>query len=296
MKYSLSGTMNLSWPEVLDAARSAEDMGFEEYYSSDHLMSVAGFNDELGILDAIALLPALVAATKRIRLGSLGSPITFRTPAVLLRQLHTLDVISAGRSIIGVGAGWSATEHEAFGLPFPGVKDRLAGLEAACRMMRERWPKERPVAPRAAPHILVAGASTAAITTAARHADAWNGMGSVGLVASKVAALRAAEKAVGRTLPAPVEATLNLIAMFSEDKGLLEATRKRMADPGSNRVQASMTLPGEDPTAGVYIGSPDGLKDRLAEYEAVGIQRVMLTTPRPFTRAALERLARAAGM
>ena len=57
-----------------------------------------------------------------------------------------------------------------------------------------------------------------------------------------------------------------------------------------------MTLPGEDPTAGVYIGSPDGLKDRLADYEAVGIQRVMLTTPRPFTRAALERLARAAGM
>lgn len=295
MKYSLSGTMNLSWPEVLDAARSAEDMGFEEFYSSDHLMSVAGFNDELGILDAVALLPALAAATKRIRLGSLVSPITFRTPAVLLRQLHALDVISGGRSIIGVGAGWSATEHDAFGLPFPGVKDRLASLEAACRMMRERWPKERPVAPQAAPRILVAGASTAAITTAARYADAWNGMGSVALVTTKVAALRAAEKTVGRTLP-PVEATLNLIAMFSDDKGLLEATRKRMADPGRNRVQASMTLQGEDPAAGVYIGSPDGLKDRLAEYEAAGIQRVMLTTPRPFTRAALERLARAAGM
>ena len=74
MKYSLSGTMNLSWPEVLDAARSAEDMGFEEYDTSDHLMSVAGFNDELGILER-----ALPEAFALLRPGGRLAVISFQS-------------------------------------------------------------------------------------------------------------------------------------------------------------------------------------------------------------------------
>ena len=199
MKFSLAGTMNMSWKDAQEAVRCAEQAGFDEFYTSDHLMPVAGFDDNLGILDAVALLPALAMISTRIRLGVLVSPITFREPVILLRQLHALDVISDGRAIIGIGAGWSATEHDAFGLPFPPVKERLARLESACAMMRERWGAQRPIAPQARPRLLVAGASSAAMATAARHADAWNAMGSVAYIAGKVAALRDTERAVGRT-------------------------------------------------------------------------------------------------
>src|SRR4051812_7727814 len=103
MKYSLCGTMNMNWEEVSTLARGAEALGFDQTYTSDHIATVASFDGDKGLLDAVGLLPALAVVTKKIRIGPLSSPFTFRDPAVLMRQLHTVDVLSGGRAMMGVG-------------------------------------------------------------------------------------------------------------------------------------------------------------------------------------------------
>src|SRR5271169_3858792 len=108
--------MNLSWAEVRGAALLAEELGYFAFYTADHLEAVAGFADEVGLLDGVALLLALAPVTHRLRLGALVSPVTVRPPVVLARTLQTLDHVSGGRAEVGLGAGWDAGEHHAFGL------------------------------------------------------------------------------------------------------------------------------------------------------------------------------------
>lgn len=145
MRYSLAGTLTLTWPEVADAARTAERLGFDAFYATDHLMGVAGFAPELGALDALSLALALGPVTERIRLGCMVSPVTMRHPVMLARALQTLDVITGGRAEIGLGAAWNAAEHEAFGFAFPAASERLAMLEEATRTIVALWDAEEPV-------------------------------------------------------------------------------------------------------------------------------------------------------
>jgi alkanesulfonate monooxygenase SsuD/methylene tetrahydromethanopterin reductase-like flavin-dependent oxidoreductase (luciferase family) len=290
--------MNLSWPDVRDCAVLCDELGFEELYASDHLRAVAGFDEELSLLDAVSLITALSPLTARIRLGCLVSPISFRNPAILLRQLQAIDAITGGRAIAGLGAGWSPDEHEDFGFPFPPVGERLAALEDACRLFRERWPALRPRPVQPAVRLLVAGASPRAVRIAARHADAWNGIGTVAYMADRIAALRAAEAEVGRAGP-PVEATLNLITVLSDDDEFLARTRERMTSASPNRVakaQARVALPEEGAANGMFIGHPGDLAAEIARYEAVGVERVILTLPRPFDPERVRALAAAVGI
>jgi alkanesulfonate monooxygenase SsuD/methylene tetrahydromethanopterin reductase-like flavin-dependent oxidoreductase (luciferase family) len=291
--------MNMAWPEARDCAVLCDELGFEELYASDHLRAIAGFDEQKGILDAVSLITAVAPLTRRIRLGCLVSPVSFRHPAILLRQLQALDVISGGRAIAGLGAGWAPDEHAEFGFPFPPVGERLTALEDACRLFRERWPTLAPRAPQPAVRLLVAGASPRALRIAARHADAWNGIGTVAYLADRIAALRAAEAEVGRDGRPPVEATLNLISVLSDDHAVLARVRERMVTASPNRVakaQARVALPEEGEANGMFIGRPEDLAGEIARYEAVGVERVVLTLPRPFAPEAVELLARAAGV
>jgi alkanesulfonate monooxygenase SsuD/methylene tetrahydromethanopterin reductase-like flavin-dependent oxidoreductase (luciferase family) len=289
--------MNMTWPEARDCAVLCEELGFEELYASDHLRAVAGFDEEKSLLDAMSLITALAPLTTRIRLGCLVSPVSFRHPAILLRQLQSLDVISDGRAVAGLGAGWSPDEHAEFGFSFAPVGERLTALDGACRFFRDRWPGLRPKAPQEHVRLLVAGASPRALRIAARHADAWNGIGTVAYLEERIAALRAAEREVGRTGP-PVEATLNLITVLSDDDAGLATIRERMVTASPNRVakaQARVALPDEGAANGMFIGRPEDLAAEIARYAAVGVERVILTLPRPFRPGAVRSLAEAAG-
>jgi alkanesulfonate monooxygenase SsuD/methylene tetrahydromethanopterin reductase-like flavin-dependent oxidoreductase (luciferase family) len=290
--------MNMTWPEARDCAQLCEALGFDELYASDHLRAVAGFDEEKSLLDAMSLITALAPLTTRIRLGCLVSPVSFRHPAILLRQLQSLDVISDGRAVAGLGAGWSPDEHADFGFPFAPVGERLTALEGACRFFRDRWPGLRPQAPQEQVRLLVAGASPRALRIAARHADAWNGIGTVAYMEDRIAALRAAEAEVDRAGP-PVEATLNLITVLSDDDDALVKIRERMVTASPNRIakaQARVALPDEGAANGMFIGRPEDLGAEIARYEAVGVERAILTLPRPFQPDAVRRLAEAAGV
>ncbi len=83
MRYSLSGSTGLTWTQIRDAVQLGEKLGFDTFYAADHLMAVAGFDEDAGLLDAVSLLLALAPVTTTLRLGAMVSPITIRHPVVL---------------------------------------------------------------------------------------------------------------------------------------------------------------------------------------------------------------------
>jgi alkanesulfonate monooxygenase SsuD/methylene tetrahydromethanopterin reductase-like flavin-dependent oxidoreductase (luciferase family) len=313
VRLSVAGSSGLSWPELREAASLSEQLGFDAFYTADHLMAVAGFSEEQGMLDGVSVLLALAPLTRTIRLGALVSPVTVRHPVVLTRAVQTLDIISGGRAELGLGAGWSASEHAAFGLPFPPASRRLELLEDACRTITALWSGQEPAAvegaypvrrarlrpPPVQPAVplLVGGASDRAVAIAARWAVRWNATGSPGFLAERVQRLRQEERLADDVGSAAsrggVEVTATVRLFVSDDAGerdrLERAVRKTLA---SRRAQASRTIPGEDAMRAVYLGPPAGLPEYMASLGQAGVERVVLPLPRPWSAKALEDLAR----
>jgi alkanesulfonate monooxygenase SsuD/methylene tetrahydromethanopterin reductase-like flavin-dependent oxidoreductase (luciferase family) len=284
LRYSLAGTLTLTWPEVVDVARTAERLGFDTFYATDHLMGVAGFQPELGVLDALSLAVALGPLTERIRLGCMVSPVTMRHPVMLARALQTLDVITGGRAEIGLGAGWNAEEHEVFGFGFPAPGERLAMLAAAAETIAALWHADGPVSvggryplngaqlrprpvQRPAP-ILIGGASKQSVAVAARLATGWNGTGARAVIAERITELRAREAACGRA--GQVETSVMVSVRLAAGAGA--------ADGGG------------------FAGPPEAVAEYLSSFAGIGVQRIVLSTPRPWHPAKLEALAAAAGL
>jgi len=124
----LEGQEGVTWQEWVAMAQTAERLGFEAIFTSDHYLSVKGSHDR-GSSDAWTMLAGLAAVTSTIRLGTLVSPVTFREPAVLAKAATTVDHISGGRVELGMGAGWWEEEHTTHGFAFPPVPERFELLE-----------------------------------------------------------------------------------------------------------------------------------------------------------------------
>jgi alkanesulfonate monooxygenase SsuD/methylene tetrahydromethanopterin reductase-like flavin-dependent oxidoreductase (luciferase family) len=291
MRYSVSGTMAHTWEEVRRAAVQADECGFDGFYASDHLMGVAGFAEEQGVLDAVTLLAALAPLTARLRLGAMVSPITFRHPPMLARAISGLDVISGGRAVLGVGAGWSDAEHSTFGIPFPSARPRLDLLEDACRMLKALWEADdaielegrfplrgaslrpRPIQ-RAVP-LLVAGASDRSISIAARWAAMWHCVGSPAYLAERTERLRQEEAKAGRaegSVEVVARVTFEVVPDVSAARERREVVRQSALKSGA--AQRRSWVEGEDPGAGTYIGPLEGLPDRVDAYQKAGVQEV----------------------
>jgi alkanesulfonate monooxygenase SsuD/methylene tetrahydromethanopterin reductase-like flavin-dependent oxidoreductase (luciferase family) len=311
MRYSISGTTGLTWPEIRGAALLGEELGFDGFFAADHLMAVAGFDEDAGLLDAVSILLALAPLTSTLRLGAMVSPITVRHPVVLARAIQTLDLISEGRAELGVGAGWSEAEHEAFGIPFPPASRRLELLEDACRTLVALWESRDPVfkegdyplrgarlspAPRqASAPILVAGASNRAVGIAARWGRAWNALGSPGFLRARIELLRQEEQRAQRA--GAVEVTVTLRLEICESAREMEAKADVVrATPRARYAQRESLLPGEDPTRAMYIGPLRGVGDYVTSLEEIGVQRAVLPLPRPWDPGELRRLAGALGL
>jgi alkanesulfonate monooxygenase SsuD/methylene tetrahydromethanopterin reductase-like flavin-dependent oxidoreductase (luciferase family) len=231
---------------------------------------------------------------------------------VLARALQTLDLVSGGRAEVGIGAGWEAGEHRSFGLAFPPMAERLERLDDACRLMTALWEDDAPVSldgwyplrdaqltPRpvqARVPLLVAAASDRGIALAARWARTWCGIGSPAYLSDRIARLRREEAAAGRA-PGSVETASMLRVFLSSDADAVADVKAAVANERrGGGAQARSVLPGEDPTAALYAGPPEGLAEHLAVYEEAGLQRAVLVMPRPWDPSALRRLAAAAGV
>jgi F420-dependent oxidoreductase-like protein len=140
MRYALmtEPQQGLSYDDILAAARTAEEAGLEAFFRSDHYASFPG-ESGLPTTDAWATLAGLARETKTIRLGTLVSPVTFRTPGNLAKVIQTVDEMSGGRIEAGFGAGWNEDEHAQLGLPFPPLAERFEMLAEQLALIQGLW-------------------------------------------------------------------------------------------------------------------------------------------------------------
>jgi len=200
MRLSVAVT-NFSWPggapllgqELAGIARQADDGGLDTMWVSDHLLQMEpGTDPAQEMLEAYTTLGYLAAVTSRVRLGTMVSAATFRAPALLIKAVTTVDVLSGGRAWLGIGAGYQADEADMMGLPLPPTAVRFEHLEDTLELAKRMWAGDetpfvgthhtagRPVcspAPLSGPHppILVAGmGEKKTLRLVARHAQACN--------------------------------------------------------------------------------------------------------------------------
>ena len=130
-----------SWSDSKAAAQTADRLGFHSVWFNDHLYGIP--MPSIPIMEAWTALSAVGAVTERVELGTLVTPIGFRNPAMLAKMVATLDNISNGRVVVGLGSGWFAQEFSGYGIDFPPVQDRLRQLEEGIELMRRMWSEEQ---------------------------------------------------------------------------------------------------------------------------------------------------------
>ena len=130
---------------VVELAQAAESAGFDLVTVMDHFYQIAIVAPETEpMLEAYATLAALAQVTSRVRLGTLVSGVTYRNPALLAKSVTTLDTISRGRAVLGIGAAWNDAEHVGYGYEFPPIGERMDRLGEALAIARRMFTEERP--------------------------------------------------------------------------------------------------------------------------------------------------------
>jgi alkanesulfonate monooxygenase SsuD/methylene tetrahydromethanopterin reductase-like flavin-dependent oxidoreductase (luciferase family) len=241
-------------------------------------------------------------ATERTRLGLLVGANTLRNPGLVAKTVTTLDHISGGRAILGLGGAWNETEHTAFGIEFgTGFGQRLDWLDesvAACRALldgesvtsarggRYAFDDLRIIPGPAQPRlpIMIGGSGEKkTLRTVARYADMWNAMGPLDRMAHKVEVLRRHCEDVGRD-PAEIEFTLGIKVTIRDSEA--EAVRVWKAAMEHNRTPLANVA--DDDT--FWNGTPEQLAERLAAYVELGFATAITEQPAPFDVESLERL------
>lgn len=290
------------WPAVREACLAAEEAGFDSLWIDDHLLSDEG-EWRSPKLEGWSVLAALAAVTARPRLGLLVGANTFRGPGLVAKLAATLDHISAGRAILGLGGGWFEREHEAFGIDFgTGFGERLDRLDEAVSIIRRLLDGERvthhgrfyrleeavceprPVQDRLP--ILIGGSGPRkTLATTARHADLWNGYGDPARIAAVSETLRLRCAEVGRPFEM-IERTVTMDVLIRDDE---PAARREWADVV--RRHGLYRLDADDPERQLSAGGPPAdVAARVAAFERIGIAEVMWIFRDPFDLATIRRL------
>ena len=177
---------DVRWPELVAMARAAEEVGFDSVWVGDHLLYRGDGRPERGPWDAWTTLSALAASTERVRLGPLVACAAFHPPGILARMAATIDEMSGGRFVLGLGAGWNRTEFEAFGIPF---EERASRFEEAFDVIRRLLAGERVTAhgrfhraeeavllppPARRVPLMIGSNGERLLRAALPHVDAWN--------------------------------------------------------------------------------------------------------------------------
>jgi len=289
-----------SWAEMLDAAKRVDRLGYTHLWTWDHLYAIFG-DPYQPIFEGWSLLAAWARETTQTRLGLLVGANTFRNPGLVAKTAATLDHVSDGRAILGIGGAWFDLEHEAHGIDFgTGFGQRLDWLHESVGAMRavldggsvtseaggryafdDLRHQPLPVQPRL-PIMIGGSGEKKTLRTVATYADMWNAMGPVDVMAHKIEVLRGHCEAVGRDID-EIEFTLGVKLTIRDSKA--EARRVRDAAMVHNRTPDSDVE--DDDT--FWEGSPEEIADRLRPYVALGFETVISEQPAPYDLETLER-------
>lgn len=297
MRLSLWTSSGRSWPEILAAARLTADLGWYGVWVPDHFMPPEGGyggrggpEAELGpVHEAWTLAAAIGAEVPGMRVGVLVSGNTYRHPAVVAKMATTLDHITGGRAVLGLGAAWQENEHRRYGIPFGSPAERSERLEEAAEIIsrlltgprtsfsgRHYHLDEAPLQPKPMhlPLLIGGGGERRTLRTAARWAQEWNIWGRPADLAAKGAVLDAHCRTVGRD---PTDITRSACAYLEVLDDPEEAAERRR----------------ELGRQGGLVGTANDIQAAIADYAAAGVSEIVIAdyNHTPATRdAAMRRL------
>jgi len=280
---------DVRWPELLDLTRAIEDTGFDSVWVGEHLLYRWPDRPARGPWEAWTLLAAIAASTSRIELGPLVACTNFHNPALLAKQAVTIDELSGGRFVLGLGAGWNETEFRAYGFPYDHRVDRFEEAFTIIRTLLHegaidfdgRWYQVRdcellPRGPRSAgPPIMIGSKGPRMLRATMAYADSWNAwFNDTGNRPTGVPPLRAlvddACHEVGRD-PREVERTVAVLVRLPEGSGRLQGIASQGSIP---------PVPGD----------PAALAEALRGFAREGITHVQLVLD-PITLDSIRALA-----
>ena len=280
MRFGLFTSMgNQTWEGVLDLWRHIEATGWDIACVTDHFMPNTK-EREGAMLESWSTLSALAALVPRLRVGTIVLGNTYRHPAVVAKMAAQVDIISGGRLILGLGAGWQENEHEAYGIPFYTTRERLERLDEACEVIRSLWTRPRsdfegryyrlsdaPLDPRPVqrPHpelMIGGGGERVTLRIVAKHADHWNVWGGPQVLARKGAILDDHCAAVGRD-PKSVTRSANMALLLTDRKSEIE----QLADTIAKRMGRHAA----DARDTCLAGTPDQIREQLGQLRAAGV-------------------------
>jgi F420-dependent oxidoreductase-like protein len=240
MKFAAWLNLSPPWEAVADQARHVDSTGWDGIYLADHFMPNA--EDNSGpTQECWTSLAALAAITSNVRLGSLVSGNTYRHPAILAKMAAQVDIISGGRLVLGLGAGWQQNEHEAYGIDYHTLGGRMRRFEEAAEVITSLLRNDRttfegkvytvtnaPLAPKPVgrvPLLIGGGGEQRTLRIAARFAAEWNVWGTPETLARKGAVLEQRCEEIGRD-PSEIRHSAQAMVTLSDDPKVVEAARQ----------------------------------------------------------------------
>jgi F420-dependent oxidoreductase-like protein len=288
-----------TWEELRDIWKEADSLGFDSAWLYDHFAPIFGDVDG-PCLEGWTTLAALAVETKRLRMGLLVTGNTYRNPALVAKMATTVDRISGGRLILGIGAGWFEREHDAYGFAFGTAKERAQRLEESLAVITKLWTEDHPTfhgkfytlekapfAPKNVqkphPPIVVGGQGKQWIVPlVGRYADGWNALPEVdpdGIRERRKIIADECARAGRARCPTDVSIMLPLVAI----------TRIPLAGPVV-RLGARAVVKKEIARA-ILADSPEAIAERIRAYADAGVTEVIVNLRAPFDRELLRRFA-----
>jgi alkanesulfonate monooxygenase SsuD/methylene tetrahydromethanopterin reductase-like flavin-dependent oxidoreductase (luciferase family) len=287
------------WPGYEAAARRVDALGYDHLWAWDHLYAIFG-DPYQPIFEGWTSLAAWAKVTERARLGLLVGATTFRNPGLVAKMATTLDHVSGGRAILGMGGAWFELEHTAHGIEFgSGFGERLDWMHEAVAAIRtlldggevtstdgryrfERLRHQPPPLQAHLPIMIGGSGERKTLRSVAMYADMWNAMGSQAKLRHKAEVLERHCDAVGRD-PAAIERTVGCKPIIRDTEA--EARRVWEAQMAHNRTP--MADVADDDT--FWVGTPEQLTERMLACREVGFSTFIAEMAAPYDTETLER-------
>ena len=272
MRFGFFPNSRSNYEDTKTLAQHAEATGWDTLWLADHFLPD---EDELiPVHESWITLAALARDVPRVRLGTMVTSNTYRHPAVLANMVTTLDNLSGGRVVLGLGSGWQQNEHEAYGIPYGTAGSRLRMLDEACQVIKglftneysdfegefyqlKRAPLEPKPVQEKLPLMIGGGGEKVTLKIAAKYADEWNVWGDVDTLVKKMKILDQHCETVGRN-PAEIERSGVALLFLSEDESYLKRMKSlRMPSPA-------------------IIGNVNEVRDIVAAYDEAGVKELIV--------------------